>query len=184
MDASVRYILHNQGATNRAEDDGGFKPSLCFRADKFAHCVVNEEDGIRVVKIPVRDFDHSPVVQRGPDVYPTKRCAQLFLSYTERAVARRSITVKAKRLLEGVLGGGISVEAVEAPEVEDLTTGGDQQATKAPKSPAGSATTLVGAICAELGLDPPVARRQLRKAGLHAPYTDEKLIRSILTTTK
>lgn len=40
--------------------------------------------------------------------------------------------------------------------------------------------TILASVCAELGVSPKIARRQLRKAGLHAPYTDEAKIREVL----
>ena len=177
MEASVRYIVHNTGPTARSEDDGGFKPALCFRARDFAHCVVNEDSGIHVVKVPVREFDHSPPVTFKGDAYPIARAAQKMLDYTVRSVARREITQKAQRLLEGVIDGSITPEALEASET-DLTP--DDTAPKAPRAASGPATTIVATICSELKLDPALARRFLRKAGLSAPYTDEKLVRSTI----
>lgn len=48
-------------------------------------------------------------------------------------------------------------------------------------APANTAPSVVGAVCAALKIDPRDARKKLRAAGLHAPYTDADKIRAILT---
>jgi hypothetical protein len=163
VEASVRYI--NPPCSGDV-DDGGFKPAVCFRAREYAHCVVNEDSGIHVIKVPVRDFDHAPVVLLKGEAYPTKRAAKMMLDFTERTTARRDITQRASELLRGVLDGS-ETTVVDAP-------------TPPTEHPKGAPTTLIAAICAELDIDPPVARRLLRKAGLAAPYTDEAQIRAVL----
>lgn len=179
MEASVRYI---HPPTSGPIPDGGFKPAICFRAREYAHCVVNEDSGIHVIKVPVRDFDRAPVVMQRGEAYPPKQAAKYMLDCTTRVTSRRDITLKAAALLQGVLDGSISEDAIDAPAApvdhwkpknQTLTTDGKEIPTRTP-------TTLVATICAELKIDPPVARKLLRKAGLNAPYTDEAQIRAIL----
>ena len=43
-------------------------------------------------------------------------------------------------------------------------------------------TSVVPAICAELKIDPRIARRRLRAAGLSAPYGHSAAVRKVLTT--
>lgn len=174
MEASVRYIV--DPSTEHA-GDGAFKPSVCFRAREYAHCVVNADDGIRVVKVPVRDFDHSPVVHLKGENYPPARAATMMLAFTTRPVARRSITQRAEGLLRGILDGTITPEAIDAPPPPSSPT-----PAKAPATPRGEGGSLIATICAALNIEPTAARRTLRKHGMHAPYTDESAIRAILTT--
>jgi hypothetical protein len=54
-------------------------------------------------------------------------------------------------------------------------------AGKPPGEPA--SPSVVGAICAELKIEPKDARKKLRAAGMSAPYTDADKIRSVLTAT-
>jgi hypothetical protein len=54
------------------------------------------------------------------------------------------------------------------------------QPTTPPQQEPQEPRNLLSAICQELGVEPQVARRKLRKAGLRAPYTDEQAIRKVL----
>lgn len=171
MEASVRFIMH--------DNDIGCKPALCFRGTKWAHCVVNEDTGIRVLEVPLRDFDQSPVVEHRGVPYSIERCAKTLFSFTTRTIARREITLGAQRLLEGVLDGTINEQVVEKAAV---IAAPPPKSDSSDDAPTRTPTTLVATICNELKLEPTTARRLLRKAGLHAPYDDEAKIRSILTT--
>ena len=49
------------------------------------------------------------------------------------------------------------------------------------KKPDKAATSVIAAICKELKIDPRIARRKLRSAGMAAPYTDASAVRKALT---
>src|SRR6266581_3464354 len=74
MEVSVRYVAH--------ANDIGFKPALCFRGIKWAHCIVNEDEGIRVMKIDVQTLDKAQAVEFKGAAYPIKRCAEQLMSFT------------------------------------------------------------------------------------------------------
>ncbi len=57
-----------------------------------------------------------------------------------------------------------------------------KKASKEPKAaPENAVPSVVGVVCAELKIDPRDARKKLRAAGLHAPYTDAAKVRAVLT---
>lgn len=162
-EASVRFLPVDQ--------DVGNKPALCIRGRKHATCVVREDSGIRLRQIDLKTFDRlcRPVLYHGHP-YPIDRAAKLLLSFTKRGVARVEITQGAKSFLTRVLDGSIVEEEleVESPQPESKA------------STPSSRPSLLRDLCSELKLDPRVARRALRAAGLHAPYEDEKAIRKAL----
>lgn len=65
-----------------------------------------------------------------------------------------------------------------------VTAGGAEKPTPMKESdgkPSGTKRgTILGAICAELGIDPADARKRLRGAGMRAPYDNEAAIRGAL----
>lgn len=174
MEASVKYI----------SDHFGTKPAICFRGTKHAHCVMNFDTGISVVKVDLREYDRARLVPNGKGYYEVKDAAKKFLALTKRDVARRSITEKAKELLSRALNGEVTEAAL--PEENGL----DQPITKKEKTkskkettteqPKGERSTTLSTLCEELKLAPAKARRLLRAAGLHAPYNDVKALRAAL----
>jgi hypothetical protein len=52
--------------------------------------------------------------------------------------------------------------------------------TKSAKAKIADAPSVIRTICTEMKLDPKVARRRLRSAGMKAPYTDASAIRKAL----
>lgn len=87
MDVSVRSIFLY---------DGGFKPALCFRGRKIAHCVINGETIVRCIGIELHDHDRAPSIPYAGDTYP----ANLFKSRMLEIANRKGITQRAKMLLE------------------------------------------------------------------------------------
>jgi hypothetical protein len=55
--------------------------------------------------------------------------------------------------------------------------------TTTKKSDKAATTSVIAAICKELKIDPRIARRKLRGAGMKAPYTDATAVRKALTAT-
>lgn len=173
MDTRICYV--------HFEDQGmGFKPTLCCRGTKHAHCVVNDETGVRVIKMPIRDTDKArPVLYRGQP-YPFLRFKEAML----RIGRRKGITQAAIELLERpeAVSGDPPEDAVPAPKPDGATP----EATKPvsarqarPDRPSGDG--LIASFAVEFKLDPKRVRKVLRAAGLHAPYTDAAAIRKALT---
>lgn len=159
MEAQVKYIHFA---------DSGAKLGIGFRGTKIAHCVMNTENGIAVEEVPINEYDRMRVV---PNV-EAKHAAEQFMAFTRRRTAQRSITPGAQRLLERLLNGeGVELVATtpEEPKASDATP---------PSSTQGKG--VLAMVCADLSLEPAVARRRLRAAGLHAPYDDEAKIRAAL----
>jgi hypothetical protein len=80
-----------------------------------------------------------------------------------------------------------AIEARELAEEDDVNQQilGLKPKTKAVAKRLGESgigPSVVGTICAELGIDPKDARKKLRKAGMSAPYTDAAKIRSVLAS--
>jgi len=160
MEASVRYV---QFANSSA------KLGICLRGTKTAHCVMNYDSGISVLDVENREFDKMRVV---PNV-DVEKAARQFISYTTRRVARKEITKGAAELLGRILNEQVVVaEPTPEPDANEAPT--------SPKpSPSGRSNVLAD-ICAELKIEPTVARRRLRAAGLSAPYDDAAKIRKVL----
>lgn len=163
-EASVRFLP--------VDHDVGNKPALCIRGRKHATCVVRDDSGIRLRQLDLPTFDRlcRPVLFHGHP-YPIDRAAKMMLSFTKRSVARCEITQGAKVFLDRILNGSIVEEEIE---VHEPTAQTPRKANSTPRS------SLLKDLCDELKLDPRVARRVLRAAGLHAPYEDEKAIRKAL----
>ena len=100
MEISVRSIFW---------DNGGFKPSLCFRGRKLAHCIINDENIVRCIDIDVADHDHAPPVPYAGDVYPVS----LFRQRIREIAARKGITQKARFLIDRI---EIDLETVLPPD--------------------------------------------------------------------
>lgn len=150
MEISVRYIQ---------VPDSGFKPAVVFRYEHLAQAIINDETEIRVLDLSLRDADQARVVLYAGSNYPVERAVSI-LKRTGKPFDY--LAEQLLRVADGVLDSAIV--AVKAPE----------------STPEVSNSSALGRVCAALGLNPGVARRLLRKAGLRAPYTDETLIRKTL----
>lgn len=87
MEVSVRHIFL---------PENGFKPALCFRGRKVAHCVINDETIVRCIQTELADHDHARFVAFAGDIYPPEQ----FKSQILTIAARKGITQRAKMLLE------------------------------------------------------------------------------------
>lgn len=165
MEAAVKMI---NPSTNIDDCQRNWtKIALCLRGRKFATCVVNDDNGIHLVKLPVADYDR----YARPRAETPKKVAQQLLAFTRRDVSPKSITQGAFDILNDVVSGQIPEEDVEYVPPPAAASNGEKPATR---------STILAAICQELKIEAAVARRKLRKAGLHAPYEDEKAIRKAL----
>jgi hypothetical protein len=57
-------------------------------------------------------------------------------------------------------------------------------ATKTKTTPKKPEDSVIAAVCKELKIDPRMARRKLRSAGMKAPYTDANAVRKVLVAEK
>ena len=48
------------------------------------------------------------------------------------------------------------------------------------KKPEAKVASVIAAVCKEVKIDPRMARRKLRDAGMKAPYTDASAVRKVL----
>lgn len=86
MESSVRYVQL---------ENAGFKPALCFRGKKVAHCVINDESSVRTISITLQDHDKARIVQRlGQDYFP-----KTFAMQMKTIGERKGITKRAQFLL-------------------------------------------------------------------------------------
>lgn len=170
MEAAVKLI--NPSTSLEDSQRRWTKLAICLRGRKHATCVINEDSGIHLVKIPVADYDRYAQTRA---THTPSVVAQRMLDFTVRDVAPKPITKGALEILERVVSGDIPEqdvefkdEPIEAPVEKRIN--GDAK----PRS------NLLAQICSELKIEGTAARRKLRKAGLHAPYENEKEIRAAL----
>lgn len=86
MESSVRYIqLKNAGV----------KPALCFRGEKIAYAVINDEARIRTIEVSLPDHDKAEFVKRlGQNYLP-----QAFASAMRKQSQSKPITRRAQSLI-------------------------------------------------------------------------------------
>jgi hypothetical protein len=195
-EVTIRNIYH----------DGQYAPALCIRTagDRNVPCIFADViSGIRVTMLSVQTHDKSEPVMFHGAPYPLNRHFT-YLAHTARSYP---CTPEAHRILSALIPDfppARTPEEVRATGEAELnetprpkrrkrpngatppeTGSDDEPEPEAPKTaPKSGSPTIIGALCAELGLDPAKARAALRKAGLSAPYTDEEKIRSVLGGTK
>jgi hypothetical protein len=177
MEAAVRYFHHSATTVNRkaASVEGAARPALCLRGRKNAYCVVNDDGTFRIRKVEVREYDQMrPIPHRG-STYEPKEFAQKIKAQIIRTDVRREATQGALELIDRVLSGEFDQdvefsESAETPKIEEVTA----------KPAKESRPSILAKICEELKIEPVLARRKLRKAGLSAPYDNEAAIRGAL----
>lgn len=202
METSIRFI--------KVGGRAGVKPALCFRGRNQAHAVINDETCIRTIShVPLKQLDDAPIVMGpyglGSKEYPIDLFVKNFQKYGER----KGITLRAQYFLEHALEGGVKDDAPLPPDtlpgewqqptktLPEKLPGDPRKPVSMPgtpkpgkpvaapiRQPDGAPRTagadIIARIAAELKLEPSKLRKRLRAAGLSAPYTDEKLIRSKL----
>lgn len=104
MESSVRYVQL---------ENAGFKPALCFRGKKVAHCLINDESRIRVIEISLPDHDKAGIVKRlGHDYMP-----KAFADAMKKVGERKAMTKRAVELLAH--GSELDDETVLPPDEVD-----------------------------------------------------------------
>jgi len=179
-DIAVLWIYQEVIGPRGEQLEAGQKPALCFRGTKHMLCVVAGHP-VRVLKRSAKEFDKARRVLQNGEEYPAEKAQTTLLD----VAARNGATEQAQRLLNSSLQAPIDETAYqdeeklvstdpdwrEIPEREDKPS---KRVEGVPRS------DVLGRVCAELSIDPAVARRRLRKADLSAPYNDENVIRGAL----
>lgn len=104
MESSVRYIQFNKA---------GVKPALCFRGERIAYAVVNDESKVRCLEVSLPDHDKAAFVKRlGQNYLP-----QAFASAMRRVKGSKPITKRAWELIEN--GDKLDADQKLPPDVID-----------------------------------------------------------------
>lgn len=222
MEFSVRYVRLGEG-----NQQGPERPVLGLRGKKSAYLIIEEDDRIRSISVPLKDFDKSSPCTFHGEPYPIPR----YLEAIEKYKKRKPISARADHLVQLAYAGGSEAidEDLLSRVPEDLlptTDGGEHPggdlgliseaigaaaaarrsgakakiaapprpspgkpakaaAITPPKRgrgrPPGGGGGLIASIANELDIHPAWLRKACRAAGLHAPYTDAKAIRSAWT---
>lgn len=164
MEVSIRYV--------HLQDSGmGNKPALCLHGRKHAHCVINDETGVRVIRVPIQDVAEARPIPYQGGTYPLDRFRREML----KIGLRKGITQAATELLERA-ETTIDDEPEPDPGIPIQTTDVKPHS----KPPADAGKSLITSLASEFKLEPSGIRRRLRAAGLNAPYTDSTAIRRAL----
>lgn len=95
MECTVRYVHE---VNLKGEQVGGVKPALCFRGIDKAHAVINDDNAVRVVEIPLPIHDKSsPVLYHGEPYDPKPYADRLLMS---AKAASKPVTRRARTLLQ------------------------------------------------------------------------------------
>lgn len=167
----VRFI-----PTDKSDDRGwtGNKPSLCFRGDRKAHCVIIKQEEIGTIDLPLDVVEKSVIVVEPGNpgkAYPPERFVKRVLE------SGKPLTPEARELLQSVNG-----QKKPLPPNQIKVKPDARGPTKTPLKTAGA--ELIIKLAQEWGLPTPKLRRYLRSQGCRAPYTDEGAIRKALKSLK
>lgn len=125
MECTVRYVHE---VNFKGEQIGGVKPSLCFRGEKIAHAVINDDTAIRVIEVTLESHDKaSPVLYHGEPYDPLAYAERLLMS---SKAAAKPVTRRARYLL---LSRSQANETTLPPEEVEAT---EQVRTYADNTPA------------------------------------------------
>lgn len=95
MECTVRYVHE---VNLKGKQIGGVKPALCFRGTDKAHAVINDDNAVRVVEIPLPIHDKSsPVLYHGEPYDPKPYADRLLMS---AKAASKPVTRRARTLLQ------------------------------------------------------------------------------------
>jgi hypothetical protein len=101
VESSVKYIqLENAGQ----------KPALCFRAEKIAYCIINDEIKIRTLEVSLVDHDRAQFVKRLGQNYLPRAFAEAMLKQAKS----KPITRRAAFLVEK--GEKLAIDAKLPPD--------------------------------------------------------------------
>lgn len=157
----------------------GNKPALCIPREKDFRCIINTEEGITTVDLPLAVIKAShpvPSTWGAAAPYPVERFLKRLLD------SGKAMTAEARELIDSLLNPkgkkGKKVVIPDPPPKKKL----DTLPAKAPLKTAGAEVIIK--LANEWGLPTPKLRRWLRSQGLNAPYTDEKALRQALKKLK
>lgn len=114
MECTVRYVHE---VNLKGKQIGGVKPALCFRGTDKAHAVINDDNTIRVIEIPLQVHDKSaPVLYHGEPYDPKPYADRLLMS---AKAASKPVTRRARVLLQlrdAAIEADLPPEEAEAQE--------------------------------------------------------------------
>lgn len=181
-DVTVRTIYH----------DDQHLPALCFRPKTglYAHAVIGDRvDGIRTLKISIRDHDRAELTQHGHGTLRGAYPPALFARHMHTLAHNgATVTAEARELLAPLVPSPLpSIAPPASPPVSAANAAAAIAAdvrSRVAKAPAGPSRTsgkeLIRELATESGLPPEKVRAKLRGAGLRAPYTDADACRKAL----
>jgi hypothetical protein len=157
-----------------------YVPALCERLpgiQKVTCLYGNLIEGLATIKIDIRDHDHASTLTYAGADYPLARLIDAF----RRIAAIRGLGSVPNDIANRFIPN-LELPRIEGPDVSDgPTSEGFADERRDREVPVVHVrSNVLGSICKELKIEPSVARRLLRAAGMHAPYIDEKKIREIL----
>lgn len=151
--------------------DDGWRTAIVIQGRTTAH-LIGAGTPIRVRRVPVEQLAQlEPLTLKGKP-YPVERA----IEHTLEAAQLHGITERARDLLERIRSKEITEAILKGLPEDDAAPPRRTSPDKAPRV----GSSVLAAICDELKLDPRIARRQLRRAGQHSPYSDSEAIRAVL----
>lgn len=150
---------------------------LVFTGRKFAYAVVPNHP-VKLERLKLDDLkDATPAMQQAGRPYPTS----LAINHVETWAKEHGATAGVLKAIASIKAEqDADDETLEAWAADEAVAGQAKPKRKAKVEKEPAAPSAIGKICAELKIVPTLARRQLRAAGLRAPYTDEAQIKAIL----
>ena len=176
MDISVRYIPTQ---FTKREGDGklvgfGNKPALCFVGATEARCVVNDDEGMHVVRLPPEMVNDSSAPAGYDD--PQEGVPKFIQYFNVRLIKT------APKIADEVFD---LIRMAQDPP-DDFPEAGKPASPSKPRAKRSKAPatkkppSIINQLAEEMKTTPPKIRKALRGAGLKAPYDDEKKIRAAL----
>ena len=172
MEATVRYIPSDITIVEGKTIAGGNKVALCFRGKDHALGIINDECEITPVELSLRTHDKSPLVMinsKADEEYPVSR----FITHLQRIMQDKPISSDALKLIN---------EWPNNPEDFDSEPIPDHPVVKAFRAQKKRVANCIPSLASEFKTTPQKIRKFLRSNGMHAPYSDEKKIRSLMKT--
>lgn len=164
MEISVRYIPTDHIVVDGKVKASGNKPALCFIGTDYAQCIVNNDEMVEVVTISVEEAQNSRLVPlNGSDKYPISTY-MLHASKWDKP-----FTSEAEEL----------IRMAEDPP-KDLPKKKTSSTAPTRKRKRVSTASIINVLAEEHELPPTKIRKFLRSQGMHAPYDDEKGIRTAM----
>lgn len=155
-----------------------YETALMFAGRAYSYAI-RPTAPIRVVKLSHdKDLANQELATYNGKPYPVERA----VSFYRQLAKAKGITRGADKLLSHAKAN-VAWDKVEAAAGEDETiepTEAKSTLARKPRMTVAPKSKVLDGICKDLKLEPSIARRILRKAGMSAPYTDAAKIRKTL----